>query len=100
VPQRRVSLRRRRPLREPRKRFLLFCEGEVTEPEYFGGWRRFLRNRLIQIEISPERGDPLRLVQRAVSTKVAAERQAKRERDETCSTMKSGAFWMLIIMRG
>jgi hypothetical protein len=61
---------------------LLFCEGQVTEPEYFSGWRRFLRNRLIQIEISTERGDPLRLVQNAVSAKVAAERLAKRERDE------------------
>lgn len=82
MPQRRSSLRRRRPVREPRKRFLLFCEGEVTEPEYFRGWRRFLRNRLIEIEISPERGDPLRLVQRAVSAKAAAESQARQERDE------------------
>jgi hypothetical protein len=82
VPQRQNTLRRRRPEREPRKRFLLFCEGEVTEPDYFGGWRRFLRSRLIKIEISPERGDPLQLVQRAVSAKETAETQARRESDE------------------
>jgi hypothetical protein len=82
VPQRRSSLRRTRPQREPRKRFLLFCEGEVTEPLYFVGWRRFLRNRLIEIEISPEGGDPLRLVRRAVSMKEAAQRAAERERDQ------------------
>lgn len=82
MPQRQSRLRRRRPEREPRRRFLLFCEGEVTEPEYFGGWRRSLRSRLIQIEISPERGDPLRLVQQAVLAKDAAEIRAKRERDD------------------
>jgi hypothetical protein len=82
VTQRRSGLRRRGPAREPRKRFLLFCEGEVTEPGYFGGWRRFLRSRLIQIEISRERGDPLRLVERAISAKKAADREAKRERDD------------------
>ena len=82
MPPRPSRLRRRRPTREPRKRYLLFCEGEVTEPEYFSGWRRFLRSRLISVEISPERGDPLRLVEGAVSAKRTAEREAKRERDE------------------
>jgi hypothetical protein len=82
VRQRRSNLRRSRPRREPRKRFLLFCEGEVTEPAYFIGWRRFLRNRLINIEISPEGGDPLRLVQQAISAKENAQRAARRERDQ------------------
>jgi len=61
---------------------LIFCEGEVTEPAYFIGWRRFLRNRLIEITISPEGGDPLRLVQGAISAKEIAQRAAKKERDQ------------------
>jgi RloB-like protein len=82
MPPRPSRPRRRGPVREPRKRYLLFCEGEVTEPEYFGGWKRFLRSRLISIELSPEQGDPLRLVERAVSAKRTADREARRERDD------------------
>jgi hypothetical protein len=81
VPSRQGRLHRRRPQREPRKRFLIFCEGRVTEPDYFSDWRRFLRNGLIQIEISPELGDPLRLVECAMSADNRARTQAKRERD-------------------
>jgi RloB-like protein len=79
---RRIRITRRRPQRQPRKRFLVFCEGEVTERDYFNYWRRSLRSRLIQIEISPQRGDPLKLVEHAISAKRAAEREARSERDD------------------
>jgi hypothetical protein len=82
VPQRRDKLLRRRPQRRPRRRFLLFCEGRVTEPEYFRDWKRFLRSPLIEIEISTQRGDPLRLVERAVVEKQAADAAARREGDD------------------
>lgn len=30
-----LGLRRRRPVREPKRRFILYCEGRNTEPAYF-----------------------------------------------------------------
>jgi hypothetical protein len=41
----------------------VLCEGSVTEPGYFAYIRSALRDSLIRIEVSRERGDPLRLVE-------------------------------------
>jgi hypothetical protein len=76
------SLARRGPSREPRARFLLLCEGRVTEPGYFNFIKSCLRDSLLTIEISKERGDPLRLVKTAEALRSAAERQARRLRDD------------------
>jgi hypothetical protein len=46
------SLRRRRSFRKPRARFLIVCEGELTEPAYFKDIRRSERG-IIQLEIVP-----------------------------------------------
>jgi len=54
----------------------------VTEPEYFRDWRRYLRNALIEIDISSEQGDPLRLVEQAVRARENARREARRQRDD------------------
>lgn len=76
------SLARRRPTRQPRERFLLLCEGEVTEPGYFKYVRTSLRDTLLAIEISKERGDPLQLVQAAVDRRASAAAEARRARDD------------------
>lgn len=76
------SLARRGPSREPRARFLLLCEGRVTEPGYFSFVKSCLRDSLLTIEISKERGDPLRLVKAAEVLRPAAERQARKHRDD------------------
>ena len=74
------SLRRRRSFREPRKRFLIVCEGEVTEPDYFNDIRRTERG-IIELEIVPG-GVPKSVVERAVEMKKESERDAKRRKDE------------------
>lgn len=71
------SLRRRRPSREPKPRFLLVCEGTRTEPSYLNGMRHLWRS-LIELEISPG-GTPKTLVERAVNLKREAEREAKKD---------------------
>lgn len=73
------SLRRRQPFREPRARFLLVCEGRVTEPAYFQDIRRAERG-IIELEIVPV-GAPKKVVERAVEMKNAAERQARLRQD-------------------
>ena len=43
------SLRRRRHGREPKQRFVLFCEGANTEPAYFSAVQRACPNTLIEV---------------------------------------------------
>jgi hypothetical protein len=55
---------RRAPVREPYDRVLIVCEGEKTEPSYFGGLRQTERLSSANIKITPADGsDPLSIVQ-------------------------------------
>lgn len=74
------SLRRRRGFREPRARFLIVCEGKVTEPLYFKEIGRIERG-IVELEIVPG-GVPKAVVERAVQMKKESEREAKRRRDQ------------------
>jgi hypothetical protein len=73
-------LSRRPPRRARRKRYLIVCEGEVTEPDYVEETRHQLR-LLIDLNIIPG-GDPKRLVERAVERKKESEKAAERSSDE------------------
>lgn len=77
--KRRDSLRRRRPTRSPKLRFLVVCEGEVTEPRYFRQLRHLLKS-LIDLEILPG-GDPKILVERAVLKRSEADKAASQKHD-------------------
>ncbi len=76
----RDRLRRRRSFRQPRARFLIVCEGKVTEPLYFTEVRRVERG-IIDLEIVPA-GVPKTVVERAVHLKKDAEREARRRGDQ------------------
>jgi hypothetical protein len=57
------SYARRGPVREPYDRVLMVCEGEKTEPYYFGGLRLHYRLSSANIEITPAEGtDPISIV--------------------------------------
>jgi hypothetical protein len=73
----RDSLRRRKSFREPRARFLIVCEGEVTEPTYFKDIRHRERG-IIELEIVPA-GVPKTVVERAVQLKKGSERDARKD---------------------
>lgn len=76
----RDSLRRRRPTREVKRRILIVCEGEVTEPRYFNDLRNQTRS-LVDLRIE-HGGTPKSVVERAVQLKETAEKDAKRQKDE------------------
>ena len=78
---REVRPARRAPNREPRRRFLVVCEGEVTEPQYLRGLQRHFR-AVIDLHIPSERGIPLTLVQIAQRLKAEARSLAKQRGDE------------------
>lgn len=75
----------KRPYRpkERKRRFLLYCEGEKTEPSYFGGVVRYLRSPLIQLEIGDRRADPRGLVDLAIAHRAQARTDARRQRDDS-----------------
>ncbi len=77
--KKRDSLRRRGPTRSPKLRFLIVCEGQVTEPRYFNQLRHLLRS-LVDLEILPG-GDPKILVERAIQKKGEADSAASRKND-------------------
>jgi hypothetical protein len=78
--------RARRPARGaatryPKRRLLLVCEGEVTEPEYFRGFERWVRNSTVEILFADDHGVPLTLVEQADRRNQQANERARRERD-------------------
>ncbi len=79
------ELRRRGPLREPKRRILIVCEGRITEAGYFKDLRAAFRNPLVDVEIDDAGGVPKTLVERAAARKREAERDAKSRRDEFLS---------------
>jgi hypothetical protein len=76
----RDDLRRRGPHRQPKPRFLIVCEGMVTEKCYFNDVRHIERS-LIQLDIEPG-GTPKTLVERAVELKRDADRRARKLKDD------------------
>ena len=59
------NLRRRRHDREPKQRFVLFCEGAKTEPTYFSAIRRACPNTLIEVHGGV--GVPMTVAQQATA---------------------------------
>jgi hypothetical protein len=59
------DLRRRSPRREPKRRFIIFCEGEKTEPAYFAAIRRTCADALIDVQTIAPAGVPYTLAQSA-----------------------------------
>src|SRR3954451_2941209 len=74
-------LKRRKPRIEPRKRVLVICEGEKTEPSYFTGVKRLEQASTVDIEIDKAGGVPKTLVERAVAKKKDSKRAVSRDGD-------------------
>ncbi len=73
---------RRKPFRTPKRRLLVVCEGENTEPQYIRGLEKYLRDATLSIEIPPERGDPKKLVEVAKEFNTDAVNDARRSGDD------------------
>jgi hypothetical protein len=78
----RLSVRRSPPRLEQRKRILAVCEGKVTEPEYFYGLCKHLRNNLLELETIGAIGVPLSVVDEAIERKKRSDQIRRRRRDD------------------
>lgn len=83
---------RRAPFRDPKHLILIVCEGEVTEPEYFNGFKNACRNPLVEIRIARERGVPKTLVDIAKRYKKEAEKAARKADDDN---LKFDEVWVV-----
>lgn len=73
---------RRAPFRTPKRRMLVVCEGENTEPQYIRGLERYLRDATLSIEIPKERGDPKKLIEVAKAFNSEAVQNALKSEDD------------------
>lgn len=60
------NLKRKNARLEPKRRFILFCEGEKTETEYFNALRRICSSTLISVEPYGGEGVPYTIAEKAV----------------------------------
>ncbi|HYW06041.1 MAG TPA: RloB family protein [Longimicrobium sp.] len=76
------TLARRAPSRAPLPLLLVVCEGQVTEPQYLGGFGQARGANTVRLRVEAPGGDPRALVQRAVELRDEAAARATRERDD------------------
>ncbi|MFE2291359.1 RloB domain-containing protein [Streptomyces sp. NPDC059452] len=65
-------LKRTKGVRPEQRRFLIYCEGERTEDQYFKGVRADLRTLPVSICLGGEHGEPQSLVRAAIEHKERA----------------------------
>ena len=92
-PRRRTpNLKRKNPQLEPKRRFILFCEGEKTEIEYFEAIRRICSSTLIAVETHGGVGVPYTIAEKAVE-RAKALGLAPRSRRKKDSYEKRDEVW-------
>ncbi len=85
-----ADLKRRAATREPKRLFILFCEGENTEPAYFNAIRK--RFDSVKIEIVAPAGVPMTIANEAVN-KLKQIGLSRRKRKELNSFEESDQVW-------
>lgn len=86
------SLRRRRPQREPKRRFILYCEGMNTEPGYFRAIQRTCSSAFISVEPHGGIGVPMTIAKAAVA-RAESEGLTPRSRRRKHSFEKQDQVW-------
>jgi hypothetical protein len=81
---------RQAPFRNPRKKILVVCEGEKTEPQYLKQFAKSHRDAIVDVELAPEIGVPLSVVREARRLKKLAIAASKREGDPY---LRNDAVW-------
>jgi len=60
------GLQRKAGTKEPKAKFILYCEGANTEPHYFKAFRRAHLTAVMEIEIVPASGEPKAITDQAI----------------------------------
>src|SRR5690554_629358 len=65
-----------------KRRILVVCEGEVTEPTYIQEFHKWCRNSVVEIKIGGKSNVPRTLAVAARDEKKKAEKDAKKQKDD------------------
>jgi len=76
----------------PKKKFILFCEGKNTEPEYFAALRQTLNRTLVDVEAHPGVGVPLTIAKHATA-ELNRIKRAKNPRNNIDSFVEEDEVW-------
>lgn len=77
-------MRRHRPLkraastRSAKRKFIIYCEGKNTEPEYFRAIGKHMPGALVDLEIVEAAGSPMTIAERACNRATALKQSARR----------------------
>lgn len=90
MPRNVPSLRRRKSYVKPKKKFVLFCEGKNTEPEYFLFLSRSKEFALVDIVTFPNAGVPKTIADKAIQDLKSHRRKKRKDSFE-----ESDEFWAI-----
>lgn len=82
------SLQRKVQPKSPKRKFIIYSEGEKTERDYFEAMRRHFQSAVVEIEIIAGAGVPLTIAKAATSAA-----QVARKRDRKNSYANRDEFW-------
>ncbi len=71
------SLSRSKPKRQPGCRYIIFCEGKITEPQYLRDFAKAHRNELVRVIPVGVGKDPSKVLEDAISRKGVEHAKAK-----------------------
>lgn len=71
------SLRRKRPSRNPKQKFILFSEGANTERVYFNALKQHYTNALFDIEIIAPAGTPISIAKKVQDAMLSLRKERK-----------------------
>lgn len=74
------SLKRRENLRTPKRKFVIYCEGANTEPEYLRALKNSLNGAIIDIEIIGAVGVPMTIARTAIERLFSIKRITRKNR--------------------
>ena len=92
MARRTPPIRRRKSHKEPKRRFILFCEGKNTEPAYFSALKRTWTGALIDVVTRPGVGVPMTIAEKAVEY-AKSEGLTKTSRRKKNSFEKKDEVW-------
>lgn len=73
--------KRHASVRKTKPQVVVFCEGEKTEPLYFDGVKRLIKNLMFDVHVLGAQGVPKTLVTKALARKNELTRNAAKSRD-------------------
>lgn len=71
------SLKRRQPNRDPKQRFVLYCEGKNTEPAYFDALKRHFCGAVVDVQTVKAAGQPMTIAENATKAATSHRRSRK-----------------------